>query len=824
MISVAALLISMIAMALMIVNSSRELRDEAFNKVREIAYQHSHEVEKELGETMSMTRAFAISVNDIVLSERADSRASIMRSAGFFLEYLPEGSAVWALFEPGSSYTPLDRGESSFTPYACREKGILIRKTSGLWKKRYADLYLRVAQTRQEMVSEVFRGQGETVLITSFCVPVVNGSGVLGVVGIDLVLSNLSKRLARIQPMDEKSYAFMISNGGIFVAHPWAVYLGHNISEPKFGAPQATIESVRQGREVDEIHYSSITDRDWYVYFVPVKIGKSDAPWSFGITVPLPAVLEKSRKLIWIGIMNSVIFSLVLLVALFMIARSVSTPVQKKLGTLNMAIEQASEAVCIIGLDRKVQFVNPAMEKTLGVAAADLIGGEPLLRNTAGEEVQQIWDVLEKGGVWSGVIIDELMRFNLNVNITPVRNERDSIICYLEIGHDITQELLMETRLRQSQKMEAMGTLAGGIAHDFNNILSAIFGYGELALSVKGDSEKSTAYIEDLLNAAARARDLVNRILNFSRRTEQEYSLIEPRYLISEVMKFLRASLPSTVEIREKINSSASIMGDATLLHQVVMNLCTNAAHAMHGTGGLLSLSLDDIEVDQEMLFRYPELKPGLHVRLTVSDTGHGISQENLERIFDPFFTTKEKGSGTGLGLSVAHNIVKNFGGIITVRSEIGRGTDFTVYLPALQGDSLAAEEETVSELPGGSGNILFVDDEPHLLAIGHAMLQSAGYHVSIFTESAAALNEFSRDPFFWDLVISDYTMPKLTGLDLAEKMLRMRPDVPIVLFSGYFDDFVDERARELGVKALIGKPLRKKELGQALRFLRKHP
>lgn len=819
MISAVVLLTGVITHSIIIIYSARALRQESFSKVREIAYMHSHVVEKDLGDIMSMARACAVSIYSIMHSGNENPRRIIMKNMELFLDYLPARSAVWAMFET-------DAGGRRFTPYAYREKDRTVKRESGLWKTRYADCYKKTMYAKIETVSEVYSETGSSDLITTFCVPVTDGTRFSGVVGVDIVLSDLSALMGKIKPLDEKTFAFMISNGGIFVAHPWPVYLGHNIADPKFKSSPYVIEAVRQGKEVAEIRKSPLTGLTWYVYFVPVKIGKSDAPWSFGINIPLPVVLQETRNLVLASVINGVLSFIVLILMLFIIVRSISEPVQKTLINMQKAIEQASEAMCFIGLDRRIKFVNPAMEKFIRKSAAELVGMAPLLQNSEGVHPEDIWQTLDKGNIWSGIITDgngDTSCFNLEITITPIRDEKGIISGYLEIGRDITHEIRMEAQLRQSQKMEVMGSLAGGIAHDFNNILGAIFGYAELALVQMDDSTDNARYIRNLLKVAERARDLVNQILIFSRKTEQEYRPIRPGDILRDVMKLLRASLPSTIGIEETVNSTAVILGDETRFHQIIMNLCTNAAHAMQDTGGTIRIVLDDVDIDENFMLLYPGTSPGRTMRLTISDNGYGITPDNLERIFEPFFTTKGKGSGTGLGLAVVHGIVKSFGGIITVKSEIGEGTEFTVYLPIASNAVISAEKQSFTESAGGTERILLVDDEPDLVLVEKEMLENLGYRVKGFTDCEEALDEFRKDPSGFDLILTDCTMPKMTGIDLAVILVKIRPDIPIVLFSGYFDKSTEEKAKQAGIKALIHKPITADVLASAIHTLMKH-
>ncbi len=398
------------------------------------------------------------------------------------------------------------------------------------------------------------------------------------------------------------------------------------------------------------------------------------------------------------------------------------------------------------------------------------------------------------------------------LNSVPLDDE-----AVIGIARDITDELAMEALLRQSQKMEAIGTLAGGIAHDFNNILSAVIGYTELALN---EAPRDTALYENLqevFRASGRARDLVKQILTFSRQTEQEQKPVQVKLICLEAIKFLRASLPTSITIRHEIMSASLVMADPTQIHQVLMNLCTNASHAMGDSGGVLTVELKDLDRVPDLPAGHPELRAGPYIELTVSDTGHGIPAHLIERIFDPFFTTKEKGKGTGMGLAVVHGIIGSCGGAITLSSEPGKGTTFNIYLPAVKRDSAPV---SISEAPleTGTERILLVDDETALVKIGKQMLESLNYRVTTRTSSIEALELFKARADHFDLVISDMTMPNMTGDKLAREMMRIRPEIPVILCTGYSTHINQEQAMAMGIRAFVSKPILRRDIARVIR------
>lgn len=386
--------------------------------------------------------------------------------------------------------------------------------------------------------------------------------------------------------------------------------------------------------------------------------------------------------------------------------------------------------------------------------------------------------------------------------------------------YDITERRKLEERLRLAQKMEALGTLAGGIAHDFNNILGAILGYAEIVLDSAPSGTPLERRMQGIVTAGQRARDLVRQILNFSRQGGQERTPLHVIPLVKEALKLLRSSLPANIDIRLRLETSDDLVAaDPTQMHQILLNLCTNAAHAMRDAGGLLEISLADEVVDEDKAQDMPSLVPGTYLRISVRDTGHGVKQEILDRIFDPFFTTKRPGEGTGMGLSVVHGIVAAHEGAVTVQSEPGKGTVFHVLLPKTDA---AAETEPAPEIAplAGGGRALFVDDESALVEIGLEMLKALGYEAEGFTDPEAALARFSQDPAHFDLVVLDQNMPRLTGLELAAKLNAIRPGIPVLLCTGFSEAISAESLAAANVSDLLMKPLLRGRLAESLHRL----
>ncbi len=494
---------------------------------------------------------------------------------------------------------------------------------------------------------------------------------------------------------------------------------------------------------------------------------------------------------------------------------------EERMGRL---IEASPVGICILQQGRYV-YVNPAFVKMFGFEHPEEIVGRPgeslfdpedralVTRRgkerVEGKKIPLSYEVrgLKKDG----------KRFPAALWETVIDYKNEPAI--LGFAADISLEKELRSQLQESQKMEALGTLAGGIAHDFNNILTAIIGYTDLAKLKAPPESDLIPDLDEVLKAGNRAKDLVKQILTMGRQTEEERRPVAPIYIVKEAVKLLRASVPSSIKFDIRIEKdTGTILSDPTRIHQVLMNLCTNAYQAMDKEGGTLGVSLGNVEVD-ESTAEYIGIDPGPYVKLTVSDTGHGMPPEVRERIFEPYFTTKEKGEGTGLGLSVVQGIIESHGGKISVYSEPGKGSTFHVYFSRIDTASReTGEPKEEAILLTGTERILFVDDQEVLVKMGKRMLEQLGYEVTAFTDSVEAIERFSEDPDRFNLVITDLAMPDVTGERLAREVMNIRPGIPVIICSGFGERIRREKAREMGVKAFIQKPLTLEDLARTVR------
>ena len=486
--------------------------------------------------------------------------------------------------------------------------------------------------------------------------------------------------------------------------------------------------------------------------------------------------------------------------------------------------EYAPDAYFMIDLEGNVIDWNHIAEDLTGYQRREMIGGNVLqLGLLPSDQLPMAAESLAMSAERKATGPDELAlntkdgkRVIVEIRTLPINMQGKDVV--LGIARDISDRRRLEEQLQQSQKMEAIGALAGGVAHDFNNILAIILANTEIAMTGLSDMDEPREHLNEIRDACLRAREVTRQILAFSRQSEHQARPIRIDSVVSESLRLIRSATPTTIDIREDMPGDVGVvMGDSTQIDQVLLNLCTNASHAMREKGGILNVSLVRVHLDDKDAGTIAHLTAGDYARLRISDTGHGIPPDEIDRIFEPYFTTKDVGGGTGMGLAVVHGIVSQHGGAITVDSEIGVGTTFEIYFPVVDDES-DVETDSPKDIPRGTESVLFVDDEPAMVRIFQTMLERLGYTVSVRTSSTEALEAFRAQPESYDLVITDQTMPHLTGQRLAREIMAVRPGTPIILCTGYSDQIDEDIAKRMGVKAFVTKPLVIRELAAIIR------
>ena len=549
-------------------------------------------------------------------------------------------------------------------------------------------------------------------------------------------------------------------------------------------------------------------DREKYLHFFQKRVAKSDS------NEILEATISIDGKNIPVNIsINSSVVDNILVAQVVLTDMSNKFKMEEGRKLLATAVDQAAESVIITDVNGNIEYVNPAFEEISGYSFAEVLGKNPSILQS-GEmpdyHYKLMWEEISQGKVWRGTFNNKKKSgavYCEEATVTPVKDHTGKVVNYVAVKRDITQHLILEKQIRQSQKMQAIGMLAGGIAHDFNNILTAILGYAELC-QLQCDKETILhKNVEEIVRAADRAGQLVDQILKFSRRSSKELSSLKLSTIVKEATKLLRASFPANVELELSIDADLYVKADPTQIHQIVMNLCTNAYQALEGEVGKISIRLFRKKLSPTQGVEIGRLQPGNYACMQVEDSGKGIPPEYLQRIFEPYFTSKKMHEGTGLGLSVVHGIVNDHRGTITVDSTVGQGSCFTVYLPEAKQGRKVGSAPNARANQEFSGSILVVDDEQPILDFFAQILVHLGFTVKACHSGLEAYQIFQEQELAFDLVITDMGMPGMTGLSLAKKIKQMHKDIPIILCTGYSEQVTVDNYLELGLDGYIAKP-----------------
>ncbi len=650
-------------------------------------------------------------------------------------------------------------------------------------------------------------------IIFMVCTPIQDESGFLGAIGIPFNSDLLADKLSQ-KTFGQTGIVFLTDSEGLVLFHPEK----ENILNTRF--------LDRPGMEdVGELVRNRKAGTAWYredgTEMVAGLSYVNLTGWVVVLAQSKDEIMSPVNEVLSSIFIYGMVFLAIAIVMIVLFSSKIGTPIQKMVDMLKQVTQHSTEIILQIGPDRRILFANAAYEKATGLKAETLVGAELPLDNPGNIPSDVIWSSLNAGRPWSGRVLmnkNDRETIALDVMLIPLSGRGGAIQGYLEIGRDVTQELMFEKRLQQRQKLEAIGTLAGGIAHDFNNILGGILGYAELSLMDldPGQSGSQEEYLREIMGAAERARGLVNQILAFSRKTDVELKPLSPKPILKEALNLLRASIPATIQIESRIVSDSTILAEPTQIHQVVMNLFTNAVHAIGEQPGTIQLELDDFPVNEEFARTHPAIKQGKHVLLRISDTGCGIAPEILDHIFDPFFTTKPHGKGTGLGLSVVHGIVTRLGGIITAYSELGKGSAFSIFVPCV--DSAESSQDRIeTPIRKGAERIALIDDEKAIAKSLQSILANHGYKVKAFTDGMEALLAIKASPRDFDLIITDYAMPRLTGLSLAGELRNAGVHIPVILMSGFLSEEIENAARNSGIAKILIKPISTHRLTDAI-------
>ena len=695
-----------------------------------------------------------------------------------------------------------------------------------------------IIQTHRPVVSDVFTAvQGYKAV--AYHVPVFMNGKYKGSIAVLIPFESLSKEYLENIKIGKEGSAWLISQKGVELYSPVSSHIGKTVLETyrKFPSVISMAAEMMKGKEgiatytYDEIRKKSIVKATKHAAYSPIRLGNTF--WSIAVAASEREVLATMK-----GFRNK----LSLIVALLLSAGIIYSYFPIKAWAILQKEEMRKRAEeTLRASHERFLTVLDSIDATIYVAEIEtyeiLFMNKNMKKNFGRDMTGEIcWKVfrgeskpcrqcpnnqlIDKNGKPAGVYVWQdrnPITGKWYINYDRAIEWTDGRLVRIQIATDITDFKSMEEELRQAHKMESIGTLAGGIAHDFNNILGIILGNAELALDDVPEWNPTRYNLEEIRLASLRAKDVVRQLLSFARKTKLEKKPTNITPIIKESLKLLRSSIPTSIEIRRNIEEDVdTIIADPTQINQVLINLCTNAEHAMPD-GGIIEVTLENVKFDEGTVAKHPGLNPGRYVSLMVSDTGHGIPKEEIDRIFDPYFTTKEVGKGTGMGLAVVHGIVKEHNGVITVESEFEKGTTLSIFFPSVEKKAVG-EIKNDEKLPTGNEKILFIDDEESIVELSRQGLERLGYEVEATTSPVEALALFRSKPDQYDLVITDLAMPQMTGDKLVNEILNIRSDLPIIICTGFSEKIDEKKAKAIGAADYIEKPIDKRAFAFAVR------
>ena len=780
------------------------------------------------------------------LTERQTSLEAL-RESEERLRIIADNTYDWEYWRaPGGNYLWISPAFEVITGYPVEQfKGTIFRRIleiihpddHQLWENHIAEA--EMAETGpKEIEFRILKANGETIWISHICKPIYGSSGkFLGRRGCNRDITERRRAVEELTRSQQhlinllgwKNNILNVSAFGMLVVteHRIITEVNKGFVEMFGYSPEEVI-----GYSVDMLHVSTEMSRSFGEQYWMVT-SKKDV-----VTVEWQ-LKRKSGAIFWCSLSGSALDMQDLHKGVVWIIHDITERKQIELvlseseTRFRTLFEQSMDAIAIMdSFPPRFRLVNPAFVQLFGYTQEEVhdLVDDRIWSLVYPEDLPKLQSSLRKrmeGKETSACYEFRIVRKDGEIRWVDTVGSRAQLgdkIINQSIYRDITsrknaeeEQRQLAIKLQQAQKMEAIGTLAGGIAHDFNNILGAILGYAEMVRNASPEGSSVARYIDKVLEAGDRASALVKQILAFSRQSKPECIPLDPVRIVKDALKLLRPALPSTITIKEHFDTDTTILADPIQIHQIVINLCTNAFQAMERRGGMLDLGLRNCELSRDDLRQHPTVHPGKFIELSVGDTGPGIPPDIRNKIFDPYFTTKEVGKGTGMGLAIVHGIVSSAGGFIACESELGIGTVFKIFLPAIE-QAISPDFSKEAPLPTGDERILLVDDEAIIAEIGQIMLEGLGYEVTVYTSSLEALNIFKNQPDHFDAVITDQTMPGITGIEFAQNIIEIRPEIPIILCTGYSSIVNEELAKAYGINGFVMKPISQKELAKVLR------